>query len=368
MSPLGEPRCVEGALAGLRAASGPAHRTQARLLTVDADGELGVCARDAWTEQLRAGDLVIANDAATLPASLRATHTPSGRTLELRLAGRATLSPDDLVFDALLLGEGDHTTPTERRRPAPRVEPGEVLSIDRSTLGLPPLLVGVLVRHHRRLVRVSFGADPRAFWSMLAQLGRAVQYAHVPAPLALWDAWTRLAGPPVAFEPPSAGFVWDWSDLERLRERGAGFATLTHAAGLSSTGDAGLDARLPFEEAYALPSTTAERIALARASGGRVVAIGTSVVRALEHAASRGPIEQARHDRADQRIGPHTTLAVVDVIVSGVHAPGSSHHQLLRAFTGDDVLARAERVLVERGFFTHEFGDFVWLEAARRVR
>src|SRR5439155_14039968 len=110
--------------------------------------------------------------------------------------------------------------------------------------------------------------------------------AHVPEPLALWDVWTAIAGPPVAFEPPSAGFALDWRALAALRARGIAFATLTHAAGISSTGDDDLDRRLPFDEPYHIPRTTAAAIRRVRARGGRIVAVGTTVVRALEHAAT----------------------------------------------------------------------------------
>ena len=75
--------------------------------------------------------------------------------------------------------------------------------------------------------------------------------------LSLWDVWTVIAGPPVAFEPPSAGFVLDWQMLKTLHARGIEFATITHAAGISSTGDAELDGRLPLDEPYEIPAATA---------------------------------------------------------------------------------------------------------------
>ena len=67
----------------------------------------------------------------------------------------------------------------------------------------------------------------------IARHGRPIQYAHVAAPLALWDVWTPIAGPPFAFEPPSAGFAIDWRMLAAMADRGAEFATITHAAGIS---------------------------------------------------------------------------------------------------------------------------------------
>lgn len=357
------PRAAVDATKTMLAASTPTQRpSDARLLVIDAHGAITTRARRDWTELLREGDLVIANDAATMPASLRATHVPSGRPIEIRLAARRSLDPEDLVFDAVIFGEGDHHTRTEDRKEPPRLEPGDRLAIDGTTL-----VAGVLARRgHRRFVRLSFGLEPRAFWSTLARVGRPVQYAHVPEPLKLWDVWTVLAGPPVAFEPPSAGFVLDWACLDRIRSRGARFATLTHAAGLSSTGDPKLDARLPLDEPYTIPTHTAHAILEARASGGRVIAIGTTVVRAVEHAVSDGPLTSERHGLADQRLGVESVLRAVDVIVSGTHEPGTSHRELLRAFASDDVLARADRALVDQGFRTHEFGDSVWIEATQR--
>src|SRR4029077_987642 len=103
---------------------------------------------------------------------------------------------------------------------------------------------------HPRLIALRFEGSPAAIWAGLARHGRPIQYAHVPAPLSLWDVWTPIAGPPVAFEPPSAGFAIDWRMLATMAARGVQFATITHAAGISSTGDAALDALLPFDEPY----------------------------------------------------------------------------------------------------------------------
>ena len=114
-----------------------------------------------------------------------------------------------------------------------------------------------------------------------ARDGRPIQYSHVLSPLALWDVWTPIASVPVAFEAPSAGFVLDRRALAAMQERGIGFVTLTLAAGLSSTGDATLDARLPFDEPYRIPAATATAIRRSVNRGGRIVAIGTTVVRAL---------------------------------------------------------------------------------------
>jgi S-adenosylmethionine:tRNA ribosyltransferase-isomerase len=347
---------------------------QAKLLVVDARGEITHAPRAAFVESLRPGDLVVANDAATLPASLRGEHEPSGGPVEVRLAGWDSLAAEDVRrFSAVVFGAGDYRTRTEDRPPPPPLEPGDRLALGPLAATVERLL------GHPRLVSLRFDGSPDAIWAGLARHGRPVQYAHVPEPLALWDVWTAVAGPPVAFEPPSAGFALDWRALAAMRARGVAFATITHAAGLSSTGDDQLDRRLPFAEAYRIPAATAVAVGRVRARGGRVVAVGTTVVRALEHAAlpgrsgpparrtrSRGGV-RAGDGLATQGIGAATRLRVVDAILSGTHEPGTSHYELLRAFTDDATLGRANSELSARGYRTHEFGDSVLIEHRSRV-
>jgi S-adenosylmethionine:tRNA ribosyltransferase-isomerase len=338
-------------------------QTQAKLLIADAHGSVRHAARQV-IDVLRPGDLVIANDAATLPASLQGEHLPGRRAIEVRLAGRRSLARDDVKeFAAIVFGEGDFHTRTEDRPAPPPLEPG-----DRLRLG--PLSAVVLqTLGHPRLIQLAFDGTPDVIWAGLARHGRPIQYAHVPTPLALWDVWTVIAGPPVAFEPPSAGFVLDWRTLHAMRGREIEFATLTHAAGISSTGDEALDARLPFDEPYDMPGTTALAIDRARLEGRRIVAVGTTVVRALEHAArSDGRVHQGR-GLATGRIGPSTELRIVNAILSGVHEPGTSHYQLLRAFTDDATLGLMRTEMMACDYRTHEFGDSVLIEAmAARAR
>ncbi len=327
----------------------------ARLLEVGATGTLRHHPRTALLALLRAGDLLIANDAATLPASLHGVHQRSGAEIEVRLAGRATLAVDAVRdFSAVVFGTGDHRTRTEDRPPPPLLQPDDVLQ-------LGPLKARVRwLLGHPRLIVLRFDGTPDAIWAGLARHGKPVQYAHLPEPLALWDSWTRIAAQPVAFEPPSAGFLLDWALLDALRERGIGFATLTHAAGLSSTGDPALDARLPLAEPYHVGAAAVQAITRTRAAGGRIVALGTTVTRALEHAASLGPL-RAGEALADNRLGAGSTLRVVDAIVSGTHEPGTSHHALLQAFAPAATLARMDQALQRGGYRSHEYGDSVLL-------
>src|SRR5262245_9047379 len=149
------------AAAGARSlqASGPAmiaatHATQrptgAKLLVVDARGRITDTRRRNFVDCLRPGDLAIANDAATLPASLFGVHEPTGAEIEVRLAGRRSLSSTDVKFSAIVFGAGDFHTPTERRPPPPPLSPG-----DRLALG-PLHATIVRLVGHPRLIAIDF--------------------------------------------------------------------------------------------------------------------------------------------------------------------------------------------------------------------
>lgn len=342
----------------MMAASLPIQRPkQARLLAVDREGQIRHLRRTAFADLLRSDDLVIANDAATIPASLTGIHQPTGAAIEVRLAGRRSLAARDVhTFTAIVFGAGDYRIRTEHRPPPPPLTPGHSLRLGPLTAVIEELL------GHPRLVRLCFAGTPTSIWAGIAQHGKPIQYAHLANPLALWDVWTPIAGPPAAFEPPSAGFPLDWQTLAALQTRGVAFATLTHAAGISSTGDDDLDGRLPFDEPYCIPTVTARALARARFRGGRIIAIGTTVVRALEHAGRLDGLVRPGDGVATQRLGPATTLRIVDALLSGTHAPGTSHYELLRAFTDDATLQRMDDALEQNGYLTHEFGDSVFLE------
>ena len=103
-----------------------------------------------------------------------------------------------------------------------------------------------------------------------------------------------------------------------------------------------------------------------KASRGRIVAVGTTVVRALEHAGARTGSVAAGEGVATQRIHAYTWLRVVDTVLSGTHEPHESHYQLLRAFQDEATLSRAGAALEAGGYRTHEFGDSVLVERRER--
>lgn len=346
----------------MRHADRPRHDPdRERLLRVDprsgrlTEGRLGDL--PGW---LRPGDLLVVNDAASLPASLPARldtgATPAAASvddglLEVRLAATG---PEEETWWAVLFGGGTWRTPTEHRIAPPVVAPGDGLRIAEDFAArveeVSPL--------SPRLVRLRFDRGQEDFYRELYRYGRPVQYAHLRGDLALWDVQTGYAARPWAVEMPSAGRPLSWSTLAGLRRRGVAVARLTHAAGLSSTGDARLDAALPLPERYEIPAETVRAIGIARAAGGRVVAAGTTVVRALEGNAARegGRLVPGRFV-TDLRIDPGHGLRVVDGVLTGMHEPGSSHFALLEAFAPRDLLEHALARAETRGFLQHEFGD-----------
>jgi S-adenosylmethionine:tRNA ribosyltransferase-isomerase len=343
------------------AADEPVQRPlDAKLLFIRGGVTIEHWARSALIELLHPGDLVVANDAATLPASLFGTHLPTGRGIEVRLAGRESLEPSQVTrFLAVFFGTGDFHIRTEDRPRPPPLAPG-----DRLQLG--PLRATVeRLEGHARLAQIRFEGAAHQIWSGLARHGKPVQYTHVTQPLAMWDTWTPIAGYPVAFEPPSAGFALSWETVHALTAKGIEFATLTHSAGLSSTGDLQLDARLPFDEPYRIPEYTAMAIGRAKRHSRRIVAVGTTVVRALEHAAAIEGSVSAGTGIATLRVGPSTRLRVVDSILSGTHARGTSHYELLRAFVAAKTLTQMEQQLDAHAYRTHEFGDSILVERTR---
>jgi S-adenosylmethionine:tRNA ribosyltransferase-isomerase len=336
----------------------PHHGPQrAKLLVVDARGRITHHAAADLPRFIRRGDLIVANDAATLPASLAATHVRTGEPVEIRLAGRRSLAPDAVTaFTAVIFGSGDYRAPTEHRPTPPALSVGDQLTVG------PMRATIAAVHDHPRLVDIQFHDGVDEIWAAFARHGRPIQYSYIQEPLTMWDTWTTIASQPVAFEAPSAGFILDWSMLQALRARGAQVASITHAAGISSTGDPDLDRLLPLDEPYEIPPATRSLVNRTKRTGGRVIAVGTTVVRALEHAAVRRSRVRSGGGIATGRVGALTRLVIVDAIVSGMHEPGTSHYELLRAFQDDDTLETIAAEAQEHDYRAHEFGDAVLIE------
>lgn len=343
----------------IAAAAWPRDRPEdERLLWIDPRGGLVDTRVGALPSILRRGDLLVVNDAATLPASLDGRRD-DGATFEVRLLSQAASSrgaTGSTEWRAVLLGEGDWRRRTEDRPPPPQLAEGERF---RFTRGARARVVSVDPRSPR-LLRIAFEGDVPSMWRVIYEQGRPVQYAYIERPLALWHVQSAFASRPWAVESPSAGRPLTFALLARLRERGVAVAALTHAAGLSSTGDAALDAILPLEERYELTDDTVRSIARARSSGGRIVATGTTVVRALEGcAAAHGGELVAGEGTTDLRLDAGSKRRVVDGLLTGIHERGTSHFDLLQGFVHADLIDRALAHAERAGYVQHEFGDSV---------
>ncbi|HSS01469.1 MAG TPA: S-adenosylmethionine:tRNA ribosyltransferase-isomerase [Kofleriaceae bacterium] len=328
-------------------AAGEVARHAVRLAVVDG-GPLRLEPFTALPRLLRAGDLVVVNDAATLPGSLpgRSAH---GEGFELRLSGPIEAGR---LF-GVLLGPGDHRTRTEHRAAPPRVTDGDRVTV----AGMP----ATVARAAGRRVELVVHSDGDALWQALYAAGAPVQYAHRSERMPLWSVQTAYAGRPWAAEMPSAGRPLLWETVFGLRRARIEVASLTHAAGLSSTGDDALDRALPWPERYEIPRRTVDAVAATRARGGRIIAIGTTVVRALEAAANTGEIASpplhAGSGTATLRLDATYRPRIVSGLVSGLHVPGESHFELLTAFAPEGRLRAAIELAAQRGLSSHELGD-----------
>jgi S-adenosylmethionine:tRNA ribosyltransferase-isomerase len=327
----------------------PRSDSEGRLLRIDPGKETLVDSRIGELPRLLApGDLLVLNDAATLPASVQGMG-PRGEALELRLAS----DQGDGIWTAVVFGQGDWRSRTEDRPAPPPLSQGDVLSFGE----LQGSIVSVS-RSSPRLINVRFDSGGDSFWAALYRAGHPVQYSYVSGEVALSQVQSAFSARPWAVEPPSAGLPLSAGLLLQLRAAGVGVAPITHAAGLSSTGDAELDALLPFPERFEVPGGTVQAIARARGEGGRVVACGTTVVRALEGAARLGGGSlEPRSGLTDLKIGEGFVPRVVDGLLTGVHEPGTSHFRLLAAFAKPQLLTRAFEHAEREGYLGHEFGD-----------
>lgn len=341
----------------MRPAVRPAEpRDQVRLLVVDPRaGTWNDRSFSSFPEVLRAGDLLVVNDAATLPGSLHG-RTDAGDPVELRLAG----PPKGAHWQAVVLGAGSWRQRTEDRPTPPELVPGD-------RVHLPDLVAEITATSSLspRLVEIAFNLEGAGLWEALHTAGRPVQYSHLEDELPLWSVQTLFAGRPWAAEMPSAGRPLTWRILRVLRDRGVRLASVTHAAGLSATGDPAIDAALPLPERYEVPAATLEAITQTKQDGHRVVAVGTTVTRALEGAASSaGGVLRAGAGVTDLVLDETYTPRIVDGLLTGMHEPAESHYRLLEAFADRALLDATVGHAIASGYRTHEFGDCTLLLAA----
>jgi S-adenosylmethionine:tRNA ribosyltransferase-isomerase len=284
---------------------------------------------DALPSFLEAGDLLVANDSATLPAALTARRQ-DGSTVALHLSTRL---PGGLWV----------------------VEPRKVAVTPVETLTLPGGGTATLLAPYAESARLWVARLdlPTAILPYLSHWGRPIAYPYVPDPWSIEMYQTVYAREPGSAEMPSAGRAFSPDLLDRLAQAGVGFATLTLHTGVAS-----LESHeRPYEEPFTVPPATAEAVQAARMTGRRVVAVGTTVVRALETAADAFGNVIPTTGWTDLIITPERGVKVVDGLLTGFHEPEASHLDMLSAIAGRAHLEQAYRAAIDGRYLWHEFGD-----------
>jgi S-adenosylmethionine:tRNA ribosyltransferase-isomerase len=251
---------------------------------------------------LTAGDVVVVNDAATLPASLTG-HLVDGSALEIRLLSQI----GEGLWQVVAFGEGNWLIPTEDRQPPVPLHQGEEIIFSD---GFSAEVMEISARSER-LLTIRFKVPRENFWRGLYRTGRPVQYSYMSRGLELWSVQNVYSSRPWAIEMPSAGHAFTWDLMLALMGKGVRVVGLTHAAGISSTGDERIDQELPLRERFEIPAGTIAAIENAKANGHRIIAIGTSVVRALESYAI------GLTETTDLKIGSGFKLRLVDGLTDG---------------------------------------------------
>jgi S-adenosylmethionine:tRNA ribosyltransferase-isomerase len=288
---------------------------------------------------LAPGDLVVVNTSATLPGALPAERVADGWQLELRLSTPAPhrvaeqwwiveLRATDRPFlsgregDELALPDGGRATMV-----APSAG-GRRLWL--AKLDLPEPLADYLDRH-----------------------GHPIRYSYVPREWPLSAYQNAYALDPGSAEMASAGRPLTAELVTELVARGIHVAPVTLHTGVSSPerGEA------PYAERYRVPESTARLVNAVRCWGGRVIAVGTTVVRALESVADPDGTVTAGEGWTNLVIDPTRGVFAVDGLITGWHEPEASHLQMLRALTSEQLLDRSYREALEHGYLWHEFGD-----------
>jgi S-adenosylmethionine:tRNA ribosyltransferase-isomerase len=288
---------------------------------------------------LRPGDLVVINTSATVPAAIDAT-TPDGRPVVVHLSTE--------------LPTGLHLV--EVRRPVPgasTVPDDEDLTGASLTLagGGHVRLLGRMPRSVRLWVATLQLTTP--LLEHLARFGRPIRYRYVPEAWPI-DAYTNaFAVEPGSAEMPSAGRVLTAEVVTDLVAHGVVVAPI-----VLHTGVASLEAHeTPYPERLRVPEATARLVNVTHEAGGIVVAVGTTVVRALETAVDEHGTVHPTSGWTELVVTPEQGTRAVDGLLTGWHEPAASHLQLLEAVAGGDALRSAYAAAVAAGYRWHEFGD-----------
>jgi S-adenosylmethionine:tRNA ribosyltransferase-isomerase len=298
-------------------------------------------------EYLRRGDVVVLNASATLPAQFMATDAQA-REIKVRLSSR----------DPASNGKGDKWHAV--LDPDADVRPGDVLRF--GAIDGAELRATVVTRHPRvhKLWLLAFDLNdvPMAQWRN--RLGKPIRYHYVPQEWGLEYYQNVYSQFPGSSEMPSAGRAFTPAMLAELNDRGVGVVRIVLHTGVSNIDieEEQVERHRMYEEPYQITDEAAEVINHARQRGGRVVAIGTTVVRTLETVADERGWLEGRRGWTSLYIAPGYRFKIVDVLVTGLHEAKTTRLVLATAFAADkDLILRAYHEALARDYRWHEFGD-----------
>jgi S-adenosylmethionine:tRNA ribosyltransferase-isomerase len=318
-------------------------RDEVRLLVADPGGVRHSRFADL-PDHLRPGDLVVVNNSATVAGQLDGTWE-RGRSVSpvvLHVGSRL----DDLSRVVEL------RTAPDAGRSVLDAEPGDVVRIGGATARLVapyPAADSSPTGSGNRLWRARLEGD---LAGMLRRRGRPISYGYLDGHFPLSAYQSVFSTEPGSAEMPSAGRPFTHEVITRLVAGGVGVAPITLHTGFSSQ-EAG---EAPQPEWYDVPDATARLATATRAAGGRVVAVGTTVTRALESAVD-GDRVLASRGWTERVVTPAEPPQVVDGLVTGWHDPGASHLLLVEAVAGPELTQAAYDAATAEGYLWHEFGD-----------
>ncbi|MCU1376557.1 MAG: putative S-adenosylmethionine:tRNA ribosyltransferase-isomerase [Actinomycetia bacterium] len=286
---------------------------------------------------LAAGDLVVINTSGTLPAAVDAL-APDGTRAVLHLSTQ--LDGDRWVVE--LRRPAAHATERWTGEVPPFLALGEGASVE--------LLAPHLGSARLWVARLSL-PQPTLTW--LTAHGRPIHYGYVDRPWPVTAYQNVYATEPGSAEMPSAGRPFTPEVITRLVAKGVGVTPL-----VLHTGVASLEAdETPYPERLVVPPTTAARVNATHQAGGRVIAIGTTVVRALESAGGGDGTVRPLDGWTDLVITPERGVRIVDGLLTGWHEPEASHLLMLEAVAGRPLLEASYDASLAEGYLWHEFGD-----------
>jgi S-adenosylmethionine:tRNA ribosyltransferase-isomerase len=297
---------------------------------------------------LNPGDLLVVNDSATLPASLPASGAPGAF----------------IVNFATDFGNGtwlvEPRWSTSQPGPLP-LRPGEQIEVGG--------LVAHLVAQYPGLPRLWFARVEGDVRATMERVGAPIRYGYVEQAYPLATYQTVFAQTPGSAEMPSAAYPFTERVVHDLRARGVQVANITLHTGVSSLEvESEIVEEHPlYPEPFAVSAAAAAAVNAARKEGRRIVATGTTVVRALE-SAWNGHEVVAKRGFTRLYIHPQRGVNVVDGLITGLHDPVTSHLAMLYTIAGQDLIRSAYDEAVRERYLWHEFGDSHLILPERKVK